>query len=707
MQPTQLGRYRILRPLGRGGMGVVYEAHDPRIDRPVAIKTIALSGLDARETAVFEARFEAEMRFAGRLQHQNIAALYDTGREGDTAYIVMELVPGQDLKRLLAAGRRFEPAEAIGIVGQLLAALDYAHRRQVIHRDVKPANVMLQDDGLVKLCDFGVARPADAEATRTQGVMVGSLHYASPEQIAGLPIDIRTDIFSTGALLFELLTGERPFKGASEAEVLNRVANAETPSCRSLAPQVPPEVDAAIQRALAKRPADRFASADAFAQALGVPLFAGGATGNLPPRPAPPADVTVATGPPLAARMRPMVWVGAGLVAGSAVWWAVVGRAPAGPARAPGEPLRVAGSASAAAPQAASGGRMPPTASPPTTPSALRPSVQAPAPAPAPAHAERPAAGPPLPKASGARPASPPPPPAAHRPAQGTWQARATCGPVQASAAAKGQEAFSTVFAIEVDWPRLSWRRDTPFVTASVAGSFDEAARFQAQGQGARKDRAEAWLERAEGSYVHASRSLVGRTWLLRPKDNSVARECQLVATVGAPPPAPSAEASPQATPGGTTRAAVARGATTSTAPTLTAPARTAAAASADRLAADLPQGDWDGELFCTAAAGPEASAPAGRPFTTPAVVTVDGNRVRITREGAAISESSEGRIDAGHRFTAAGTGRYKLRRSSWTVQVQGEFLRQPARLQGRVQLLRSDDGSLARECSLRARPRL
>lgn len=698
-------------------MGVVYEAHDPRIDRAVAIKTIALGGLDARETAVFEARFEAEMRFAGRLQHQNIAALYDTGREGDTAYIVMELVPGQDLRRLLAAGRRFEPAEAIGIVGQLLAALDYAHRRQVIHRDVKPANVMLQDDGLVKLCDFGVARPADDEATRTQGVMVGSLHYASPEQVTGLPIDTRTDLFSTGALLFELLTGERPFKGASEAEVLNRIAHAETPSCRSLAPQVPPEVDAAIQRAMAKRPADRFASAEAFALALGVPLPSAGGTGSTPLRLPPSGDRTAAAAAAPAGVSRRLIWIGGGVVAGAALIWAMFGRAPAGPADTPAAPLRVAGSASAPAPQASSGAvsaPVPPTAAPEVVagagsmpaPSGMRPQtppaptmapVPMSAPAPAVASAGRsPSAPSPAAAPSASRPSWPSPPPAsterradaasspaaprassapavtpapASRPAPGPWQARLACGPKRTTPLAQGSDALNTGFTIEVDGPRLSWRRDTPFLTMAVTGRFDEAGRFQAEGQGTRRDRGEALIERAEGSHVPSSGALVGRVWLLRARDQAVLRDCELTATPGAPPPVP-------------------------------------VPAVADRSFPELPQGEWDGEMHCAAAAGPEAAGPSGRPLTTPATVTVDGKRLRITREGAAISESAEGAIDAGNRFTASGTGRAKLRRGTWTVQIEGEFLRQPVRLQGRVQLLRSDDGSLARECSLRASPR-
>ncbi len=149
MQPTHLGRYQIVGVLGRGGMGVVYEGHDPQIERAVAIKTIAIDSLNEQERALFESRFRAEMRSSGRLQHQHIAALYDAGRDGGTAYIVMELVQGQDLKQRLAAGERFSVEQAVQITLQLLAALAFAHRHEVIHRDVKPANVMLRNDGVV------------------------------------------------------------------------------------------------------------------------------------------------------------------------------------------------------------------------------------------------------------------------------------------------------------------------------------------------------------------------------------------------------------------------------------------------------------------------------------------------------------------------------------------------------------------------------
>jgi len=234
MRPSRFGRYDVTGLLGRGGMGIVYEGYDPQIDRAIAIKTIALDPLDETERGTFEVRFRAEMRSAGRLQHQNIAAVYDTGRDAGTAYIVMERVTGQDLKRRLARGERFSLTQVLDIAAQLLAALQFAHERQVVHRDIKPANVMLQDDGVVKLCDFGVALLADPDATRTNGWLIGSLGYTSPEQILGQPVDARTDLFSAGVILYELLTGKLPFQGAAGVAVLHRIATEEAPSLSSI-----------------------------------------------------------------------------------------------------------------------------------------------------------------------------------------------------------------------------------------------------------------------------------------------------------------------------------------------------------------------------------------------------------------------------------------------------------------------------------------
>lgn len=358
MHPGQLGRYRITGVIGRGGMGVVYDGHDPQIDRPVAIKTIALDALDEQEKAMFEARFRAEMRSAGRLQHHNIAALYDTGRDGGTAYIVMERVAGSDLKRHLAAGRRFTPAQALDIAIQLLAALAFAHRHHVIHRDVKPANVMLQDDGVVKLCDFGVARLADSDATRTQGMIVGSMGYASPEQVTGQPIDARTDIYATGVLLYELLTGELPFKGSSEVERLHRIAQGGTPSPRAIEPSVPPTIDVAVRRALARDPAQRFGSAAEFAQALGASTQA---TADTLPRQEPTwtatraEAATLAPAPPIApaqaepngrrALLVPLLAGGAAVVVAAGLWSALR------PAAVAPSPTRLATAVSASAPR--------------------------------------------------------------------------------------------------------------------------------------------------------------------------------------------------------------------------------------------------------------------------------------------------------------------------------------------------------------------
>jgi hypothetical protein len=327
MTPQRLGRYDVRQVLGRGGMGVVYEGHDPQIDRPVAIKTIALDGLSAAEAAEFEARFRAEMRSAGRLLHQNIVALYDTGRDEGTAFIVMELVHGLDLRQRLAAGECFNVAQAVQIGLQLLAALEYAHARQVVHRDVKPANLMLQTDGRVKLCDFGVARLTDVDATRTQGSVVGTVRYAAPEQLAGGPVDARTDLYAAAVVMHELLAGKTLFDGRSDVEILQRIAQqVPLPPSASNA-EVPPALDAVLLRALSKDPAQRFASAAELAAAVRA------ATG-LPPASDGGSDTTLPLLPPSAAprslrwRRAAALGVPLAIAAGWLVWAATTGDGP-------------------------------------------------------------------------------------------------------------------------------------------------------------------------------------------------------------------------------------------------------------------------------------------------------------------------------------------------------------------------------------------
>jgi eukaryotic-like serine/threonine-protein kinase len=211
-----LGKYRITGTLGRGAMGTVYDAHDPVIDRRVAIKTIPLAAAEDAEGAEGLARFLREAQAAGRLHHPNLVGVYDYGETDKVAYIVMEFVDGTSLKALLDAQERFTPAESVRIMEGLLAGLQYSHARGVVHRDIKPANVILNHEGVVKIADFGIARIESSSLTQA-GTIMGTPAYMSPEQFMGLTVDLRTDIYSSGVLLYQMLTGERPFDGSMKA----------------------------------------------------------------------------------------------------------------------------------------------------------------------------------------------------------------------------------------------------------------------------------------------------------------------------------------------------------------------------------------------------------------------------------------------------------------------------------------------------------
>jgi eukaryotic-like serine/threonine-protein kinase len=268
-----LGRYDVTRVLGQGAMGVVYEGRDPNLDRRVAIKTVRVIGLASEEAREYETRFKTEARSAGRLQHPNIVSVYDAGKHEDalgaTAYIVMEFIEGKDLKEYLDAGRRFSLEQTAFMMNDLLSALAYAHENKIIHRDIKPANMLLTQEGRIKLTDFGVARIQDSgELTRTQGGTVGTLKYMSPEQVAGKGVDACSDIFSAGVVLYQLLTGIRPFDGEGYLDIASKIIKQDPPVVSSLAPGLPPSLDAVVAKALAKSKLDRFADAASFAAAL-------------------------------------------------------------------------------------------------------------------------------------------------------------------------------------------------------------------------------------------------------------------------------------------------------------------------------------------------------------------------------------------------------------------------------------------------------
>jgi serine/threonine-protein kinase len=252
-------------------MGVVFEAHDPRLARRVAIKTIRAENLSAEQSRTYEARFDTEARSVARLTHPNIVSVYDSGQIDAMSYLVMEYVPGVNLKDCLRAGVRFSPWGAVRIVQDVLAALGHAHEQRIIHRDIKPENILLDDAGRVKLTDFGIAKMLDSEVdngTQLSGGSIGTPRYMSPEQVRGGALDERSDLFSVGVLLYELLTGKPPFDAGSAIAIATAILHDE-PVPPSLAEAgVSPALDPVLGRALAKVAHERFPSSQMFAQVL-------------------------------------------------------------------------------------------------------------------------------------------------------------------------------------------------------------------------------------------------------------------------------------------------------------------------------------------------------------------------------------------------------------------------------------------------------
>ncbi len=265
----KLGRYELTRVLGKGAMGLVYEGRDPNLDRRVAIKTIKVENLSEEAAAEYEVRFRTEAHSAARLQHPNIVSVYDSDRDGDIAFMVMEFIEGEDLKHHLDKGTLYTLEQTIGIMRDLLSALEYAHGQSIVHRDIKPANLLIEKSGRAKLTDFGVARIQDSgEATRTQGTMVGTLKYMSPEQVQGRPVDARADIFAAGIVLYQLLTGKRPFDGPTDFATIQQIVGQAPVAPTIYNTQLPPAIDAVVSRALAKVREQRYATAEEFFAAL-------------------------------------------------------------------------------------------------------------------------------------------------------------------------------------------------------------------------------------------------------------------------------------------------------------------------------------------------------------------------------------------------------------------------------------------------------
>jgi serine/threonine protein kinase len=266
----KIGKYTIQETLGKGSMGLVYKALDPDIDRTVAIKVVhfdaATSGQDEENLRL---RFMQEAKAAGRLCHPNIIAIYDIGREDGYLYIVMQYIEGKNLQHLLSAGRTFTPLESLNIIVPLCRALDYAHQNGVIHRDVKPGNIILDRNGQPFLADFGVAKLAQVNLTRS-GLLFGTPGYISPEQFMGEKIDGRSDLFSLGVMLYVLLTGQEPFarKGMELTTIMKRILTAIPDPPSRLRPETPRGFDGILNKALAKKPEKRYQTGQQMALAL-------------------------------------------------------------------------------------------------------------------------------------------------------------------------------------------------------------------------------------------------------------------------------------------------------------------------------------------------------------------------------------------------------------------------------------------------------
>jgi len=269
--PKQIGKYAIKRPLGKGAMGLVYEGFDPVIERKVAIKTILGDYLDAADMEDAIARFKREAQAGGRLQHPNIVSVYEYGGDNEMAFMVMEYVEGEELKRMLTSGKRFELIEIFEIMKQLLAALDYSHKQGVVHRDIKPANLMIMPGPKVKVMDFGIARLESSSLTRT-GTAIGTPTHMSPEQLMGHTADGRSDLWGCGVILYELLTGVSPFLAETPAAVMHKVLQSEPPKPSSVNAALPAAFDTVLARALAKKAPDRFQTAREFQNALVLAL---------------------------------------------------------------------------------------------------------------------------------------------------------------------------------------------------------------------------------------------------------------------------------------------------------------------------------------------------------------------------------------------------------------------------------------------------
>jgi eukaryotic-like serine/threonine-protein kinase len=268
MEASKLGRYAIQSELGRGAMGVVYKATDTALERTVAVKTVNMA-LERDGAEKYEARFYQEARAAGSLNHPNIVTVYDVGKEGNVAYMAMEFIEGEELRSLLAEGRALPVSQAVSIAAQVAEGLAYAHEHGVVHRDIKPANIMVLTDGPVKITDFGIARMrANTDELTQSGMMLGSPKYMSPEQVIGKRADQRSDIFSLGVILYEMLTGSAPFSGENVTALMYQIVNFAPPAPSAVNPAAPELVNFIVAKMLAKPLEERYQSAQDLANDL-------------------------------------------------------------------------------------------------------------------------------------------------------------------------------------------------------------------------------------------------------------------------------------------------------------------------------------------------------------------------------------------------------------------------------------------------------
>jgi serine/threonine-protein kinase len=267
MEETKLGRFELVAEIGRGAMGIVYKAKDPMLERIVAIKTINM-GMDKDGAEMYEKRFYQEARAAGGLNHPNIVTVYDIGKTENVCYMAMEYIEGPELRTLLLPGKPLTVQRALSIAAQVAEGLAYAHERGVVHRDIKPANIMVPDSGPVKITDFGIARMRSSNVQTQTGMMMGSPKYMSPEQVIGKRADHRSDIFSVGVILYEMLTGAAPFTGESVNAVMYQIVNFVPPAPSAINPAAPAALDMIVGRMIAKALEERFQSAAEIARGL-------------------------------------------------------------------------------------------------------------------------------------------------------------------------------------------------------------------------------------------------------------------------------------------------------------------------------------------------------------------------------------------------------------------------------------------------------